>query len=343
MIAPASWTAAALRRFFVAHRKPVKTNESAESRLEWNSMTPVQNELATAALAGLLNEFRHGNIVTRSAEEQGMERHAGPLSAQWNNRFPGFPTECFPYTSFRGEHYRGRRDAYLKNIIVQLLADHAGETTIVNPACVFARHACHLAARLPRVKVIGTDIDPRWFQLYRVRRLGRLPGNFTFVKDNIFAPRLEAQPAAVVFFGACGAVSDGALDYAIASGARYLICRTCCHENIGGNVAVTARPNAVNRFFRFKNWAYGRVKKNPKYAGFYFSSNYAPGAYPRSAAGRRLSNAGEFMTVARNSTDSDICRAIIDLDRCLHLGGHGFRVEYQGELLVAEREAGTEG
>jgi len=34
--------------------------------------TPVQYEPAIEALAGLLNEFRHGNIVARSAEEQGI-------------------------------------------------------------------------------------------------------------------------------------------------------------------------------------------------------------------------------------------------------------------------------
>jgi hypothetical protein len=43
--------------------------------------------------------------------------------------------------------------------------------------------------------------------------------------------------------------------------------------------------------------------------------------------------------VARESADSDICRVIIDLDRYLHLAEQGFRVEYQGELLVAERES----
>ena len=102
------------------------------------------------ALAGLLNEFRHGNIVALSAEEKGMERHAGALSARWNDRFPGFPSDHFPYASFRGVYYRKRRDAHLKDIIVQSLADRARETTIVNPACVFGRHACHLAARLPR-------------------------------------------------------------------------------------------------------------------------------------------------------------------------------------------------
>ena len=302
-------------------------------------VTPVQSELAMEALAGLLGEFRHGNIVARSAEEQGMRRHAGPLSARWNQRFPGFPGKYFPYTSFRGEFYRKHRDAHLKDIIVQMLAGCGGETTIVNPACVFGRHACHLAARLPRAKVIATDIDPRYFQTYRAMRLGSLPGNFSFVKDNIFEPQLKVQPKAVVFFGACGAVSDGALDYAIASGAKYVMCRTCCHENIGGNVTVAARPNAVNRLFRFKNRVYDRVRKTPKYAGFYFSPKYAPGAYPRSAAGGRLSSTEEILAVARNSTDNDICRAIIDLDRYLHLAEQGFRVEYQGDMLVAEREA----
>lgn len=302
-------------------------------------MTPVQCELAVEALSGLLNEFRHGNIVARSAEENGMQRHAGPLSAGWNKRFPGFPINLFPYTSFRGEFYRKHRDAHLKDIIVQLLAGCGGETTIVNPACVFGRHACHLAARLPRAKVIATDIDMRYFLTYRAMRLGSLPGNYSFVKDNIFDPQLKVQPTAVVFFGACGAVSDGALDYAIVSGARQVMCRTCCHENIGGNVTVAARPNAVNRFFRFKNRVYDRVRKTPKYAGFYFSPKYAPGAYPRSAAGRRLSSTDEILAVARNSTDSDICRAIIDLDRYLHLAEQGFRVEYQGDMLVAEREA----
>jgi len=102
-------------------------------------------------------------------------------------------------------------------------------------------------------------------------------------------------------------------------------------------VTVTARPNPVNRFFRFKNWVYDRMRKVPKYTGFYFSPSYTPSAYPRSAAGRHLSTTDEFLAVARDSADSDICRAIIDLDRYLHLAEQGFRVEYQGELLVAER------
>jgi hypothetical protein len=302
-------------------------------------MIQVQPEPAVTALAGLLDEFRRGRIVALTAEQQGMERHTRSLSARWNGQFPGFPGEHFPYTSIRGEYYRGRRDEHLKDIIVRQLADRGGDTTVVNAACVFGRHACHLATRLPLAKVIGTDIDPRWHRLYRATRLGHVPRNFSFVEENIFAPQLQVQPTAVVFFGACGAVSDGALDYAIASGAQYLMCRTCCHDNIGGNMKVATRPNTVNRFFRFKNRMYNRLKQRPKYAGFYFSPRYTPDAYPRSAAGRKLSTPDEFLAVASNSVDSDICRAIIDLDRCLHLEEQGFRVEYQGELFVAAREA----
>jgi hypothetical protein len=298
----------------------------------------VNSTLALEALAGLLNEVRHGNIVARSAEMKGIERHAGLLSARWNDRFPGFPTDCFPFASLRGVLFRNHRDAHLKDIIVQSLAGRRGETILVNPACVFGRHACHLAARLPEVKVIATDIYPRSFQVYRALRLGRLPENFTFVEDNIFSPHLDAQPTAVVFFGACGSLSDAALDYAVTSGAKHVMCRTCCHENIGGNVTITPRSSPVNRLFRIKNKAFDRVKKSPKFTGHYFSPSYSSGDYPRSAAGRRLSAADEFMTVARNSTDSDICRAIIDLDRCLHLEEQGFHVEYQGDLLVAERK-----
>jgi len=76
---------------------------------------------ALTALDGLLDEFRRGQIVTRSAERSGMERHTGALTARWDDRFPGFPAQYFPYTSFRGEHYRGRRDAHLRDVIVQVL------------------------------------------------------------------------------------------------------------------------------------------------------------------------------------------------------------------------------
>ena len=301
-------------------------------------MTQAPFESAVTALSGLLDEFRNRHIIALADEKKGMERHTSVLSARWNDRFPGFPADHFPYTSFWGEHYRKHRDAHLKDIIVQLLADLGGETTVINVACVSGTQACDLATRLPHVKVIGTDIDPNWHRMYRLLKLGRFPRNFTFVKDDIFTPQLELQPTAVVFFGACGSLSDGAMDYAIASGARYVMCRTCCHDNIGGNVTINARPSYMNRFFRFKNWMYNRMKNSRMFNGFYFSPAYSPSAYPRSAAGGQLSAADEFQAVARDTAESDICRAIIDLDRYLHLVEHGFRVEYQGELLVAERD-----
>jgi hypothetical protein len=302
-------------------------------------MTQRRSDAAVSALAGLLEEFRRARIVAPSAEKEGMERHAGQLTAWWNERFSGFPTKGFPYTSFWGEYHRGRRDTHLIDVIVRLLADRdGGETTVVNVACAFGRQARRVAARLPHARVVASDIDPRWERMARWLRLGRSPANYTFVQDNTFASQLSLRPTAVVFFGACGSLSDGAMDHAIDSGAEYVMCRTCCHDNIGGNVTVTARRTYVNWFFRFKNWIHARLQRTPKYAGFYHSLRYSRSAYPRSAAGRELSDTDEFLAVAGDSPDSDICRAIIDLDRYLYLTERGFRVEYQGELFVAERQ-----
>jgi hypothetical protein len=296
-------------------------------------------ETPLAALAGLLDLFRRGHIIAPRAERRGIKQHTSSLTALWDRKFPGFPSEHFPFTSFRGQHYRGRRDAYLKSIIVRMLANHdTDDITIVNPACVFGRHACDLALRLPHVTVIGTDIDQNWNRIYRLVKGFHIPDNYSFVKDDIFAPLLDVHPTAVVFFGACGAVSDGALDYAINSRAKYLMCRTCCHDNIGGNVSIVKRFSSINRFFRFKNWAYRRMRSRVKYAGYYFSDKYSRNAYPRSETARSVSASDEFQAVARHSADSDICRAIIDLDRHLYLVEKGFSVVYQGELFVAERK-----
>jgi hypothetical protein len=299
-----------------------------------------RSEEAVAALGGLLGAFRSGRIVRRAAEREAMERCAGALTASWNARFPGFPADDFPYSSFRGLHRRARRDAHLSDVIVRLLAARGGvETTLVNVACVFGRYARRLAERLPAVRVIGVDIDPRWDRLYRLWRGRRFPPNYRFEQDDLFRPRLGERPTAVAFFGACGAVSDAAMAYAVEAGAEYLMCRTCCHDNIGGNLSIAPRFTYLNAFFRAKNLAYGRLVGVPEYAGYYFSAAYGPGAYPRSAAGRRLSSTDEFLAVARASPESDVCRAIIDLDRNLYLAERGFRVEYQGEMFVAERSA----
>lgn len=301
-------------------------------------MEPAGLEMSLNALTGLLGEFRKGNIVNPRVEAEGMKLHAGELSERWDRRFTGFPQQYFPFTSLRGEHYRGRRDAHLRNIIVQFFSNQDdGDNIIVNPACVFGRHARNLASRLPHVHTIGTDIFPFWNRIYALAFRSRTPENFTFTQDDIFKPKLKVKPKAVVFFGACGSVSDGAIDYAIRSGSPYIMCRTCCHDNIGGNTEITHRNTFVNWFFRFKNREFERIRRKKKYAGLYFSDKYPREHYPQSQAAKAVTCSDEFMEVARNSAESDICRTIIDLDRCLYLMESGYNVSYRGELFVAER------
>ena len=127
------------------------------------------------------------------------------------------------------------------------------------------------------------------------------------------------------------------MDFAVASGARYLMCRTCCHDNIGGNISVIKRPSRVNRFFRIKNRSFAGMIRSGKYQDYYFSDNYSRKAYPRSEAARSVTASGELLNAARHSADSDICRAILELDRCLYLMENGYTVIYQGELFFAER------
>ena len=291
-----------------------------------------------AALDGLLDLFRRGHIIQPDAERDGIERYMSSLTALWDGEFPGFPKQYFPYTSFKGEYYRGRRDTYLKDLIVRLFKDSDSDAgAVVNAACVFGRHACYLASRLRHLPIVGTDIQPVWHWSYQLVRGFHSPGNYSFVRDNVFAPKLDVHPMAVVFFGACGSVTDGAMDYAINSGARYIVCRTCCHDNIGGNISIVRRPTYVNLFFRLKNRSFGRMIRSGKSPDYYFSDKYSRNAYPRSDAARTITTSDELLEVARHSADSDICRAIIDLDRYLYLAQNGYAALYQGELFVAER------
>jgi hypothetical protein len=295
-------------------------------------------EQPLAALGGLLDLFRKRHIIQPDAEHEGIERRMSPLTKLWDRTFPGFPKQYFPYTSFKGEYHRGKRDTYLKDLIVRILRDNNSDTgTIVNAACVFGRHACYLASRLAQNQIVGTDIQPAWHWFYRLIRGFHFPDNYSFVRDNIFSPKLDVRPTAVVFFGACGSVTDGAMDYAINSGARYLVCRTCCHDNIGGNTSVIKRPTSINRFFRLKNRSFRRMIRSGKYPDYYFSDKYSREAYPRSDAAKTVTSADELLEVARHSADSDICRTIIDLDRYLYLTENGYTVRYQGELFFAER------
>jgi hypothetical protein len=291
-------------------------------------------------LQALLGEFRRGRIADRdrTRETATLAAHLGDLRAAWDAVLPGWPECRARRRTFRWEGRRGRRDAYLKRLIVEHVpADAAGRRLIVNPASVYGRHAMDVAQRLPDFEVVATDIDPTGDLLYRPVAFLRYggPPNYRFRRESVFAPDLRRRPAAVVFFGACGSVTDGSMDYAIATESPFLICRSCCHDNIGGNVQIVRRPTPINYFFRVKNWVH-RWYTNRR-LGFYFSDRYPEAAYPRSRAARELMNSRLLMRIARNTADSDICRSLIDLDRCLYLKERGYDVLYRDELFFAHR------
>jgi hypothetical protein len=301
-------------------------------------MAPDSDDAALQALTGLLEEFRSGRLDSRKADQAAVERHLEELSSRWERRFPGFPRNGSPHASLRGLLRRGERDRYLRGIIIRCLEDQQQDSTqrvVVNPACVFGRHARYLASRLKSFRVVATDINPVFERSWRWLAGGRAHGNYEFRKEDVFNPGLEEQPTAVVFFGACGSVSDAAMDYAVHSGARYLMCRTCCHDNIGGNTRLERRLTPMNWGFRLKNLLYAWIRERA--TGEYFSAKYPQAAYPRSEAARSLCRPDELLRVSRSSVDSDASRAIIDLDRYLYLVEHGYRVWYRGELFVAER------
>ena len=143
------------------------------------------------------------------------------------------------------------------------------------------------------------------------------------------------MPKAVVFFGACGSVSDAAMDYAVTSKTPYLVCRTCCHQNIGGNIQIHLRFSFLNWMWQGRRLMLSRIQR--KNNGYYFSKNYSQDQYPRSQAGREVSSSKEFSDVCRNAAESYICRTIIDLDRYLYLVEKGYHVWFRGDLFVAEQ------
>ena len=293
-------------------------------------------------LESLLFEYRRGNIADRdrALEDRLIRDHLGELFAAWDLALPDFPDLPGRRRSMVSEHFRGRRDAYAKRLMVEVLeAAEPENRTIVNPAAVFGRHARWPARRLPTFSVVATDIDPTWDRLYRIACSWRHRGlkNYTFVREDVFEANVERRPAAVTFFGACGSVTDGCMDYAITSEAPLLICRSCCHDNIAANLDIVRRPGVLNQVFEWKNRLGERARKKPKYSGFYVSDRYMRDAYPRSGAARAVMDSETMLGLARNSVDSDICRFIIDLDRCLYLRERGYDVLYREEIFFALR------
>ena len=292
-------------------------------------------------LESLLEEFRRGNIADkhRTQEASAIRSHLAKLTQAWDRVFPAFPDCPWKRRTINWESHRGHRDAYLQRLVVTYVPRQKVETRlIVNPATVAGMHARRLAHRLPDYEVVGTDIDARWNSLYRYVLFWKYRhlNNYQFVQESIFEPNLDRRPAVVVFFGACGSVTDACMDYAVAVNSPLLICRSCCHDNIGGNTEIVRRRGRpVNDFFAWKNWWFARHKK--KRNGFYFSSRYGKDAYPRSRAARQIMDSDTAIAAARNAPESDICRSIIDLDRCLFLQENGYDVMYREELFFARR------
>jgi hypothetical protein len=292
-------------------------------------------EVGLKAFAGLLDEFRKGNIANKKAARQSLEQNMAELFRRWNEQFPGFP-RSIPYLSYIGLSRREPRNRHLNRIIIQQLKSEEpvhGDRVVVNPACFLGQRARYLASRLKSFKIIATDINPLFNSWYK--HFCKTPDNYEFLQDSIFNPSLEVRPAAVVFFGACGSVTDAAMDYFIKTDSPYLFCRTCCQHIIGGNIELA-------KGFSIVNWLWGlprpifvrRLKENK---GHYFSPDYSMGRYPRSQAAKGLTNSDEFLEISRNSAGSGICRTIIDLDRYLYLAEHGYNVWYRAEMFVAEK------
>ncbi len=293
------------------------------------------------ALGQLLNEFRLGRIADRARllEETAIQTHLGQHIQAWDAVFPEFPKYSEKRRTLLRLFKRERKDTYIRRLVVDALTGLDTENrVIVNPATVEGRQAMYLARALPDFEIIGTDIDGRWEALYR-RVCRKSQTNFRFVQESIFEPDLGRRPTAIVFFGACGSVSDGAIDYGIDVEAPFLIFRTCCHENIGGNVETVREWSMINRYLAMKNWQFSRYKKRNN--GFYFTDKYNRDAYPRSEAGRDLADSETFLQVARSAVNSDICISIIDLDRAIYLQEQGYDVLYRDEVFFAHMRGST--
>ena len=295
-------------------------------------------EVGLQAFGGLLDEFRRGNIGNKKVVRQSLEQHMAELSTRWDEQFPGFPKSWFPYLSSIGLTVKEAKTAHLKKIIVQQLkteGQNHGERVIVNPACFLGRRARDLASRLKSFRIIATDINPRYNSFWKL--FCRTSANYEFRQDSIFSPKVKIRPAAIVFFGACGSVSDAAMDYAIDLNSPYLFCRTCCHHIIGGNTEI-AKGNFINWLYSLDPRLWKRYRKKKEH---YFSPTYSMDCYPRSQAAKGLTDSDEFLEISRYAAGSGICRTIIDLDRYLYLAEHGYKVWYRAEMFVAERTAQT--
>lgn len=249
------------------------------------------------------------------------------LADEWNNKFPDFPDNT----------KKSHLDRYLKEIIIKTLKNKK-DYIILNPCCVFGRHARILGENLPESQIIGTDIRSYFNFIYeKIPNTLRIktPKNYKFIQDDIFNPKLSINPDVIVFFGACGSLTDAAMDYGIKTKSKYLIFRTCCHDNICGNIKINKKSSNINRLYRIKNLMYSIHKHHN--TGSYFSEKYQLKDYPRSKIGKKLISKKEYLTLIQDSMNNPLFNTIIDLDRCLYLNEKGYNTLYRDRLFFLER------
>ena len=284
----------------------------------------------------LLREVQRGRIADRRrlVEEETIATAFAEIFATWDKILPPFPKCRFRRRTLARELAKGRRDAYLRDIIISCaqLANHPNRL-IVNLAAVYGGNARLLARALPQFEVLATDIDPRGDAVFSV--FSKTLKNYRFLSENVYQPNLNRRPYIVVFFGACGSLTDASMQYAIDVNSPFLICRSCCHDNTGGNTDLVPRLTLTNLIASFKNIKFLYYSK--KTPGYYFCDWYDKSVYPRSTVAKALINSERFMQIVRNCADSDICRSIIDLDRCLYLVEHDYDVLYREELFFAHK------
>ena len=208
----------------------------------------------SGAMENLLREVRLGRIADRKRvlEEETIKSTFTEIFSLWDRVFPPFPKCRFRRRTVSRELMRGNRDAYLRDIIISCaqLANQP-DRIIVNLAAVYGGNARLLARALPQFEVLAIDIEPIPNTVFSF--FSKTLKNYRFLTEDIYQPDLNRRQFIVVFFGACGSLTDAGMQYAIDVNSPFLICRSCCHDNTGGNTELVKRWTLTNLFASLKN------------------------------------------------------------------------------------------
>jgi hypothetical protein len=135
----------------------------------------------------LLREVQQGRIADRRRllEKETIMTAFAEIFATWDKILPPFPKCRFRRRTVARELMKGRRDAYLRDIIISCaqLANQPNRL-IVNLAAVYGGNARLLALALPQFEVLATDIDPRGDAVFSV--FSRTLNNYRFLPENVY-------------------------------------------------------------------------------------------------------------------------------------------------------------